>query len=301
MKSEIRKIPISLIVIPEERVRAYQDEESDLSLRSSIQKYGVLQPIIVRRKGDKYELIAGESRVRYAKQQGLEEIEARIYDDLPDADAILIGLIENRARGALDPKEIVKAIDKLVEMGYSLREIADLTGFSYDYIKQWSRVRGMPEELKQAVLTKAIELPVALAIQSIPDEEKRADAITTILTLPPSVTREEKIDLIEHYYKGKCDECGREAQKVTKVGDKWLCEECLAKHGSVTVTPTTERKETFECEICHSEVMPTEITYTLICKKCEQRIEEIKRFFAFHLGHKWEELSFETLVKLVKK
>jgi len=300
LKSRIERIPISSIVIPEERVRAYQDEESDMSLRSSIAKYGVLQPIIVRKRGDKYELIAGESRVKYAKQLGQEEIEARVYEDIPDADAILINLIENRARGALDPKEIVKAIDQLTEMGYSLREIAELTGFSYDYIKEWSRVKGMPEPLKQAVLLKQIDLRLARAIQSIPDEEKKMDAITTILTLPETVTYKEKLDLIEYYYKGKCDVCGREGLKVMKHGDKWMCEECLHMSSGGFYPPEEKRKETEECRICHSEYMPYEMRYVGICQDCLNRIEEIKRFFAFHMGYKWEELSFETLMKLVK-
>ncbi|MCS7369086.1 MAG: ParB/RepB/Spo0J family partition protein [archaeon GBS-70-058] len=300
MKSEIKRIPIKDIVIPEERVRSWQDEESDMSLRSSIQKYGVLQPIIVRRKGDKYELIAGESRVRYAKQQGIEEIDARVYEDLPEADALLINLIENRARGSLDPKEIVRAIDKLTEMGYSLKEIADLTGFSYDYIKQWSRVRHMPEQLKEAVLVKAIELPVALEIQSIPDEEKKMDAITTILSLPETVTREERLELIRHYYKGLCDECGEEGKDVMKVGDKWLCEDCRKKHEateSVTVTPI---KPLVKCRICGETMDPFDTELVRVCPECLARVDGIKMFFAFHMGYKWQELSYDMLTKLAK-
>jgi len=300
VKSSIQKIRISDIIIPEERVRSYQDSESSLSLDASIKKYGVLQPIIVRRKGDKYELIAGASRVEYAKRNNMDEIEAKIYEDLPDADALLINIIENRARGSLDPKEIVNAIDKLTEMGYSLKEIADLTGFSYDYIKQWSRVRNFPSELKQAVITGAIELPVATAIMSIPDEAKRSDAIETMITIGDKMSREGKIDMIEHYYKGKCDICGEYGKDVMKYGEKWICNECFQKlqqQQGVTVTPTPE---VLICKLCGEPVKEYHFHAVEICEDCIKRIDEIKRFFAFNLGYKWNELNYETLVNIVK-
>ena len=97
------------------------DEESINELAMSIKKYGVIQPIVVRQIGDKYEIIAGERRYKASVIAGKETIPAIIYE-LSDKDSVEIALLENVQREDLTPIEKAISYKKILDMGYINQE-----------------------------------------------------------------------------------------------------------------------------------------------------------------------------------
>ena len=109
------EISIELIQTPANQPRRYFDEEKLESLTESIRKHGILEPLLVRPKNGKYELIAGERRLRASKQAGLSEVPVIILD-LDDTAATQVRLIENLQREDLNPLEETEGILELLSL-----------------------------------------------------------------------------------------------------------------------------------------------------------------------------------------
>ncbi|NJN12175.1 MAG: ParB/RepB/Spo0J family partition protein [Richelia sp. RM1_1_1] len=109
------EIPISEVKVPDSQPRRYFDEEKLESLAKSIQAHGVLEPLLVRFKDDKYELIAGERRLRASEIAGLSEVPVIILD-LDDIAATQVRLIENLQREDLNPVEETEGILELLSL-----------------------------------------------------------------------------------------------------------------------------------------------------------------------------------------
>ena len=109
------QIPISEIKLPDSQPRRYFDEEKLESLAKSIQEHGVLEPLLVRSSGDKYELIAGERRLKASEIAGLSEVPVIILD-LDDTAATQVRLIENLQREDLNPLEETEGILELLSL-----------------------------------------------------------------------------------------------------------------------------------------------------------------------------------------
>ena len=107
-------ISVSQLVLPEKRLRE-KDEAID-ELAASMKEKGVLQPIIVRQKGDMFEVVAGERRVKAAMLAGLSEVPA-VVRNFTDAEADVARLIENIQREDLSDYEIAKALKALLDSG----------------------------------------------------------------------------------------------------------------------------------------------------------------------------------------
>ncbi len=133
-------------------------------LANSIEKNGVIQPILVRRKGADYELIAGERRHRAAKLAGLVEIPA-IIQDYADDRLLEIALIENIQREDLNPIETAQALERLArEMGLSHEEIAARTGKDRTTITNMIRLLRLPSDVQLLVAERRLSMGHARAI-----------------------------------------------------------------------------------------------------------------------------------------
>ena len=145
-----------LTMVPLARVRPNQlqprkhfDEERLAELSQSIKERGLLQPVIVRKDGDGFELLAGERRFRAAKLAGLHRIPALIRDK---DDPLEVALIENLQREDLTPLEEAEALAGLIEShGYSHRELADLLGKSRPYVSNALALLRLPDRVKEEV------------------------------------------------------------------------------------------------------------------------------------------------------
>lgn len=129
------------------------DAEAIKALASSIKEKGVLQPLIVRKdeKGEGYELIAGERRLRAAKEAGLNEVPV-IIKELNDREVLEIALVENLLRENLSPIEEANAYQKLIDnFSHTQEKIAEVVGKSRSYIANTLRLLGLPDKVKDYV------------------------------------------------------------------------------------------------------------------------------------------------------
>lgn len=150
-KSEKNEAEISDIVPCSFQPRTEFDREALESLAQSIKEKGVLQPLLVRKKNDKYEIIAGERRWRAAQLAGLDKVPV-IVKDLNDSETLEIALIENLQRENLSAIEEAEGLNRLMnEYAYTQEVIGKVIGKSRSYIANTLRLLGLPEEIKQLV------------------------------------------------------------------------------------------------------------------------------------------------------
>ncbi len=155
-----------------EQPRKYFDEEKLAELAASIKTRGLLQPLVVRRVGDHYELLAGERRFRAAQMVGLDRLPALIREG---DDPLEIALIENLQREDLSPLEESEALAALIERhGYSHREIGDLLGKSRPYVSNMLALTKLPETVKDGLRRTGQAMPrellMGIARQETPDQ-----------------------------------------------------------------------------------------------------------------------------------
>lgn len=127
------------------------NQEALQSLANSIKEKGVLQPILVRRKGKKYEIIAGERRWRAAKMAGLETVPALVRK-LSDQEALEIALIENLQRENLSAIEEAEGLNRLMsEYQYTQENLGKVISKSRSYIANSVRLLNLPKEVQEMV------------------------------------------------------------------------------------------------------------------------------------------------------
>ena len=140
-------------------------------LSQSIQANGIIQPLVVRRHGERYQLVAGERRWRASKLAGLERVPV-IVQDLSDAQLLEVTLIENIQREDLTPLEVAHAFDRLVrDLGLSHEEIAGRTGKDRSTITNTLRLLRLPADVQQLVSERRLSMGHARAILGLPTPE----------------------------------------------------------------------------------------------------------------------------------
>lgn len=129
------------------------DKEAIGELCDSIKEHGILQPIILRKKGTTYEIVAGERRFRAAKLAGLDELPA-IVRDLSDEETMELAILENLQREDLTPIEEAEAYHKLMDnLKMTQEQLAFRLGKSRSHIANHIRLLGLPEKVRE-MLTK---------------------------------------------------------------------------------------------------------------------------------------------------
>ena len=151
LQPESSELDVSLIEANPSQPRTHFDEVGLGRLAESIKNHGVVQPVLVRRLGDRYELIAGERRWRAARMAGLSKIPV-VIRDVPDKDLLEIALIENIQREDLNPIEEAQAYKKLIEnVGLTQEALAVRVGRDRSYITNYLRLLRLPDDLQQLV------------------------------------------------------------------------------------------------------------------------------------------------------
>ena len=127
-ESGMRHIAVDLIGANPQQPRKRFDSDTIKSLSQSIQNDGILQPVVVRQKGDHYELVMGERRLQAARLAGVASIPA-IVKRVEEADSLRLALVENLQRENLNPVEVAGAYRSLIDgFGLSRNELARLVG-----------------------------------------------------------------------------------------------------------------------------------------------------------------------------
>ena len=150
--SEPSEVDIDSIVPGPMQPRTNFDEATLESLAESIRAHGIVQPLLVRRRGDGYELIAGERRWRAAKLAELTRVPV-VIKEVPDESLLEIALIENIQRENLNAIEEAQAYKKLIEtVGLTQEALASRVGRDRSYITNYLRLLRLPDDLQQLVI-----------------------------------------------------------------------------------------------------------------------------------------------------
>lgn len=169
---------ISYINIDEIKPNANQprktfDEGKLEELASSIEAHGLIQPLVVRKSNNGYEIVAGERRWRAARKIGLREIPA-IVRELNDEENMLLAIIENMQREDLDPIEEAEGINQMIETyGLSQEQVSKSLGKSRPYISNQLRLLKLPTDIRKLVSEGKLSSGHVRALINVPDENKQ--------------------------------------------------------------------------------------------------------------------------------
>lgn len=171
------------------------DENSINELALSIRKYGVIQPIVVRKIGDKYEIIAGERRYKASVIAGKQTIPA-IVSEMTDKDSVEIALIENVQREDLTPIEKAISYKKILDMGYiSQEDLAQKVGKSQSSIANTLRLLNLSDDVQEALLENKISERHARSLLKLKDEKQQVEMLNRIINERLTVRKtDEEID-----------------------------------------------------------------------------------------------------------
>lgn len=176
-----------------EQPRKNFEEDALLELADSIKQFGVLQPLIVQKKKDYYEIIAGERRWRAAKIAGIKEIPV-IIKEYTDQEIVEISLIENIQRENLNPIEEAMAFKKLLtEFNLKQDEVAERVSKSRTAVTNSMRLLKLNEKVQQMIIDDMISTGHARALLAIDDEEQQYIIANKIFDEKLSVRETEKL------------------------------------------------------------------------------------------------------------
>jgi ParB family transcriptional regulator, chromosome partitioning protein len=198
--SGLLEVPVNAVSPNPKQPRTRFDDEAIGSLASSIREVGILQPIVVRKAGAGYELIAGERRLRAAKLAGLATIPV-VVRDTDDADTLREALIENIHREDLGPIEMAEAFRQLLEeLGLKQEELAERVGVSRSHIANTIRLLQLPIDVQQLLTDGKLQAGHARALLSLGDGE--AQNTLALRTVAEDLTVRDVEDLVRRYVDG---------------------------------------------------------------------------------------------------
>ena len=171
-EQSVMQIPIEDIIPNRFQPRLAFDEEGLKELSESIKQHGIIQPLVLRTLGNKYEIIAGERRFKAATMAGLKTVPA-IISNIDDNQSAEIALVENIQRRNLTPIEEAKSYKNLLDRGYMTQEqLAEKMGVSQSSIANKLRLLNLAPEVQDALLQEKISERHARSLLSLPKEEQ---------------------------------------------------------------------------------------------------------------------------------
>ncbi len=194
----VLQIPIENILPNRFQPRLAFDDSALSDLAASIKVHGIIQPLVVRRLNDKYEIIAGERRYRAAKIAGLVSVPA-IISELSDGQSAEVAIVENVQRKDLTAIEEAKSYKALLDKGLMNQEdLARKMGLSQSAISNKLRLLSLTVEVQDAILNEQISERHARSLLKIKDQSKQNEFLNKIITERLTVKMlEEEIKKIE--------------------------------------------------------------------------------------------------------
>jgi len=173
-ESELVHLPLEMIHASPRQPRKSFDSDAAAGLAASVKAQGLLQPLLVRRREEGgYELIAGERRLRAAREARLATVPA-VVREAGDRESLVLGLVENVAREQLSAVEESRAYAVLLdEFGLALGEIADRVGRSKPSVSNRLRLLELPDEVLEMLSSGELSEGHARAILALPDHDER--------------------------------------------------------------------------------------------------------------------------------
>jgi len=164
---EVLDVQIDLIQPGHQQPRTTFDQAKLDELAQSIRASGIIQPLLLRRRGGMFELVAGERRWRAAQIAGLRNVPA-IVRDIPDEKLLELALIENIQRADLNPVEEANAYKKLIEsLGLTQDEVAQRVGRDRSFVTNYLRILKLPSEIRQLLEREKLSFGHARALLTI--------------------------------------------------------------------------------------------------------------------------------------
>jgi ParB family chromosome partitioning protein len=191
---KIEEIDIDRIIQNPDQPRKNFGKEKLDELMKSIEKNGILQPIVVRRKESRFEIVFGERRYRAALQLGYAKIPAIIREDVDDKHGLLIALIENIQRDDLNPLETADAYHSLlIKFQVTQDELSKMVGKSRVAISNTLRLIKLPDSIKSYVNQGRITEGHARALLAVKTPEIQTELCKKIVDCDLSVRETEKL------------------------------------------------------------------------------------------------------------
>ncbi|HYO69062.1 MAG TPA: ParB/RepB/Spo0J family partition protein [Archangium sp.] len=220
-KGSVLKLPIEALRRDTLQPRRHFDEEKLRELTESIKAQGVLMPVLVRKDGDGYKLIAGERRWRASQLAGLHEIPA-IVREVTEVEAFELALVENLQRADLNPMEEAEGYHRLVEeFGLTQEQVAQRVGKERSTVANALRLLGLPPEVKNMVAEGNLSAGHARALLGVPRIPEMNELAQQVAARKLSVRDTEK--LVQQAKGGKAKDSGKPAKVSPQV--KALTEE----------------------------------------------------------------------------
>lgn len=192
--ADVQRIRIDSIVPNRYQPRHHFPHEELAQLAASIKESGVLQPIVVRRKGDgTYELIAGERRWRASKEAGLDTIPV-IIKNCSDQESLLLALVENLQREDLNPMETARAYSRMMkEFGLTQDAVALRVGCDRSSVANFVRLTQLPTEIQEFIEAGRLSAGHAKVILGLPSQEEQLRLSKLVVSTSLSVRETEKL------------------------------------------------------------------------------------------------------------
>ncbi len=191
---KLQPLPLDSIAPNPHQPRKSFDQDKLSELAASIKEKGLLQPLLVKKDGTGYIVVAGERRYRAAKLAELKSVPALILDDIDDTDMLQIALIENLQREDLNPIETANAYRALIEQcDWSQAELADRVGKNRASVTNTLRLLLLPERIRRLVAGGKLTEGHARAILSVTDPAMREKIADRIISETLSVRQAESV------------------------------------------------------------------------------------------------------------
>jgi ParB family chromosome partitioning protein len=188
---EIRNVPVDRIDANPEQPRAVFDEEALAGLEASIARDGVLQPIVVREKGDRYELVMGERRLRATMNAGRRLIPA-VVRGVEDPGMLELSLVENIQREDLNAMEKARAYRRMVDkLSLTQEDASKRLGVARATVANFMRLLDLPEEIQDLVSRGTLQMGHARAILGIKNSTKQLQIAQQVVSKDLSVRQTE--------------------------------------------------------------------------------------------------------------
>ena len=214
-QGEVQMLRLSQVDPNRSQPRKKFEEESLEELADSIRRFGVLQPILVKKTGSRYEIIAGERRWRASRKAGLREIPA-IVREYSDQETVVLSLIENIQREDLNPIEEAKAFKRLLdEFGLRQEDLAERVSKSRTAITNAIRLLKLDERVQNMVIEEKISMGHARALIPVEIPEEQYLLACQVSDKKLSVRDVEK--LVKKI--GKSRDGGKSGKKVKPAGE----------------------------------------------------------------------------------
>jgi ParB family transcriptional regulator, chromosome partitioning protein len=206
-KGGVSKLPLDSIRQDKDQPRRLFDEQKLSELAESIKAQGILQPLLVRKDGDSYRIIAGERRWRAAHLAGLKEVPA-VVRDVTASEAFQLALVENLQRADLNPIEEAEGYRRLIEeFKLTQEQVSQKVGKDRSTVANALRLLALPADVKQLLADGSLAMGHARALLGVPRVPELAELAKRVATEKLSVRETERL-VQESKAKGKPQPAG---------------------------------------------------------------------------------------------